>query len=375
MRVLFAAGGTGGHINPALAAAGEIKRRHPESAILFIGTKEKMESRLVPAAGFDFKTIRISGFQRGFSPEQIKENLLTVKRMFTASAQAKKIIKDFKPDVVVGFGGYISGPVVRAAQKLKIPTAIHEQNAYPGVANKALARRADKVMLTTEAAADRMTCKNAPVITGLPVRAELLEADRDFSRAELGIADDTPLILSMGGSLGARAINEAMVTLIAEKAKNSDCIFIHATGQYGLWVPDKLKERGINPTSVPNVHIREYIDDMARCLSAADLVIGRAGASSLSEIEALGKASILIPSPNVAENHQYHNAMTLAQKGAAILIEEKDLTGERLISEVNTLLSDRKKLKDIGDNAKKLAINNAQERIADIIDALATPRR
>ncbi len=370
MRVLFAAGGTGGHINPALAVAGEIRRRYPNAAILFVGTKEKMEARLVPAAGYDFKTIRISGFKRGFSPSEIKENLLTVKRMFTASAQAKKIIKEFKPDAVVGFGGYISGPVVRAAEKMGIPTAIHEQNAYPGVANKALARRVDKVMLTVSAAADRMTCKNPPVVTGMPVRAELLNADRDFSRAELGITGDVPLILSMGGSLGARAVNEAMVELIAHKAKKNDCIFIHAMGQYGLWVPDKLKEKSVDTNSAPNVHIREYIDDMARCLSAADLVIGRAGASSLSEIEALGKASILIPSPNVTENHQYHNAMALAEKSAAVLIEEKDLTGERLIREVDALLSDRARLKSIGDNAKKLAITNAQEKIADIVEIL-----
>lgn len=370
MRVIIAAGGTGGHINPALAVASKIKECNSEADILFIGTKEKMEAKLVPAAGFPFKSISISGFKRGFSPKDIKENIHTIIKMFVSSFEAKRIITKFEPDIVIGFGGYVSGPVVRAAAKLGIKTAIHEQNAYPGVANKALAKMVDKVMLTVEDAKERMNCKNAPVVTGLPIRPEMLTVNRDFARAELSVGSDKKIILSMGGSLGAEAVNKAIVELIAKKHKDPSLIFIHSTGQYGLWVPDKLKEKGVDIEKVGNINIREYIDDMARILSAADLVICRAGASTLTEIQALGKASILIPSPNVTENHQYYNAMSLVKNGAAVLIEEKDLTGERLINEVDKLLKNEDKLKEIGDNAKKMAITGSLDIIYKVIKEL-----
>ena len=371
MRIIFAAGGTGGHINPALAAAGEIRERFPDAEILFIGTKDKMEAKLVPAAGFKFKTIEISGFYRQLSLENIKRNLVTLSHLLSSSKEAKKIILDFKPDVVVGFGGYVSGPVVRMAAKLGIHTAIHEQNAYPGITNKALAKEVDKVMLTVEKAKEYLEAKNPPVVTGLPVRGEILRADRGVSRAELGIRDNQKLILSMGGSLGAETINKAMVELIAENHCNKNLYFLHATGQFGLWVPDKLREKGVDPDKEDNVEIREYINDMARCMSAADIVICRAGASSLSEIEALGKASILIPSPNVAENHQYHNAMALTQKDAAVLIEEKNLNAESFGKVFTSLINDEGRIKTLSENVKKLAITDAKERIADIIVSLA----
>ena len=371
MRIIFAAGGTGGHINPALAAAGEIRERFPDAEILFIGTKDKMEAKLVPAAGFKFKTIEISGFYRQLSLENIKRNLVTLSHLLSSSKEAKKIILDFKPDVVVGFGGYVSGPVVRMAAKLGIHTAIHEQNAYPGITNKALAKEVDKVMLTVEKAKEYLEAKNPPVVTGLPVRGEILRADRGVNRAELGIRDNQKLILSMGGSLGAETINKAMVELIAENHCNKNLYFLHATGQFGLWVPDKLREKGVDPDKEDNVEIREYINDMARCMSAADIVICRAGASSLSEIEALGKASILIPSPNVAENHQYHNAMALTQKDAAVLIEEKNLNAESFGKVFSSLINDEGRIKTLSENAKKLAITDAKEKIADIIVSLA----
>ncbi|HZK21016.1 MAG TPA: undecaprenyldiphospho-muramoylpentapeptide beta-N-acetylglucosaminyltransferase [Oscillospiraceae bacterium] len=370
MRVIIAAGGTGGHINPALAVASKIKEHDSEADILFIGTKEKMEAKLVPAAGFPFKSISISGFKRGFSPKEIKENIHTVIKMLVSSAQAKRIITEFEPDIIIGFGGYVSGPVVRAGAKLGIKTAIHEQNAYPGVANKALAKMVDKVMLTVKDAIERMNCKNTPVVTGLPIRPEMLTVDRDFARAELSVGSDKKIILSMGGSLGAKAINEAMVELIAKKHNDPSLIFIHSTGQYGLWVPDALKEKGVDTRQAGNVNIREYIDDMARVLAAADIVICRAGASTLTEIQALGKASILIPSPNVTENHQYHNAMSLVRNDAAVLIEEKDLTGERLIKEVDSLLKNPDKIKKIGENARKMAITSSLDIIYTVIKEL-----
>ena len=369
MKILFAAGGTGGHINPALATAGEIRERYPDAEILFVGTKDKMEAKLVPAAGFDFTTIKISGFQRKLSIENIIRNLKTIFYLLFCTFSVKKILKKFKPDVVVGFGGYVSGPVVRTAAKMGIPTAIHEQNAYPGITNKTLAKIVDKVMLTAEEAEKYMQCKNPPAVTGLPVRGEMLRADRDFARAKLGIRDNQKLILSMGGSLGAMTINNAMVDLITDNYKNESLYFIHAMGQYGLWVPDKLKENGVD-MSAKNLELREYISDMDVCMPAADVVVCRAGASSLSELQALGKASILVPSPNVAENHQYHNAMALVNKGAALIVEEKDLTKEKMQSLFESLVNDDANRLSIEANAKAMAAIDAKEKIADIVLSL-----
>ncbi len=370
MKILFAAGGTGGHINPALATAGEIRERYPDAEILFVGTKDKMEAKLVPAAGFDFTTIKISGFQRKISIENIIRNLKTIFYLLFCTFSVKKILKKFKPDVVVGFGGYVSGPVVRTAAKMGIPTAIHEQNAYPGITNKTLAKIVDRVMLTAGEAEKYMQCKNPATVTGLPVRGEMLRADRDFARAKLGIKDDQKLILSMGGSLGAMTINNAMVDLITDNHKDESLYFIHAMGQYGLWVPDKLKENGVNIDTAKNIEIREYISDMEVCMPAADVVICRAGASSLSELQALGKASILIPSPNVAENHQYHNAMALVNKGAALIVEEKELTKEKMQSLFESLTKDDVNRLGIEANAKAMAVADAKEKIADIVLSL-----
>lgn len=372
MRFVFAAGGTGGHINPALAAAGELRRRHPDAEILFIGTPDHMEARLVPAAGFDFKTISIAGFQRKPTLKNMIKNIETVQLLLKSTGAVKAILRDFKPDVAVGFGGYVSGPVVRTAGQMGVKTAIHEQNAYPGVTNKALAKKADKVMLTVEAAKAHLSCKNEPIVTGLPIRREIFEADRAFARAALGVPEGAQMILSMGGSLGAKAINEAVCALISNLHTRKDLFFMHATGKYGKWVPDRLRENGVDLDTSKNVVIREYIDDMDICLAAADLVIGRAGASSLSEIEATGKASILIPSPNVAENHQYHNAMALVEQDAARLIEEKDLTADALTDLVDALVSHPTKLAQLGQNARKLAITDSAERICDILESLVS---
>ena len=366
-KILIATGGTGGHINPALAVAGYIRENYPKAQILFVGTAVKMEAQLVPAAGYDFKTIDIQGFSRDLTPSGIKQNIGTVIKLVKSSSQAKKIIKEFGPDVVLGFGGYVGGPVLRTACKLGIPTAIHEQNAFPGVTNKALAKLVDRVMLTAPEAEKYMQPKNPCVVTGLPVRGELINADREFSRAELGV-DERPVILSMGGSLGARVINNAVTQLIEERYERKDCYFLHATGKAGVGMFDVIeKEKNINLAENKHIMLREYINDMHRCMAAADLVICRAGASSLSEIQAMGKPSILVPYPYAAENHQYYNAMELVKNNAAILIEEKDFTGERLIKEIDSLLADRSRLEELGANAKKMAIYDATERIVSCI--------
>lgn len=368
-KIIFAAGGTGGHINPALAVAGEVRRRYPDAKILFIGTAEKMEARLVPAAGYDFKTIQISGFNRVLNLNGIKQNIKTLSHLLKSSSQAKKIIREFAPDVVIGFGGYVSGPVVRAAAKLGIPTAIHEQNAFPGVTNKTLAKMVDAVMLTAEQAAQYMQSKNPVIVTGLPVRGELLEADRDISRAELGL-DEKPLILSMGGSLGAKAINEAMLEVISNRWQANNCTFMHATGKDCKDFPERLAQNGVD-LNAKNIIVRDYINDMHRCLAAADLVICRAGASSLSEFQALGKPSILIPYPFATENHQFHNAKALADKGAAIVIEEKDLTSAKLMQQIDTLLESPGKLDAMGRAAKSMAVTDAQARIVEVLGKIA----
>ena len=366
--ILFAAGGTAGHINPALSVAGLVRYLHPGCDIHFVGTADHMEARLVPDAGYAFHTIEISGFQRSFSPSGIKRNLGTLKKLLTVTGQVNKLLDEIKPDLVVGTGGYVSGPVLRAAVKAGIPTAIHEANAWPGMANKALAPRVDAVMLTDMAAAGRMKCKNEPIHTGLPIRPELLRADRAQSRRELCL-DGRPMVLSTGGSLGARAVNEAVSGMIGLLCKDCTCCFHHAYGQYGAWMPERLKEAGVN-IDAPEITLREYIDDMARCISAADLVIGRGGASTVNEIQALGKPAIIIPSPNVAENHQFYNAKTLADRGAAIVIEEKDLTPALLAKAVRELVADPARLKAMGEAARAEAVTDANERIYEVLCGL-----
>lgn len=367
MKILFATGGTAGHINPALAVASYIREIYPDCEIMFIGTADHMESRLVPQAGFDFKTINISGFKRSFSPSAISHNIKTVFRLIKSSGDSKKIIKQFNPNVVVGFGGYVSGPVLQSAVKLGIPTCIHEQNAFPGITNKTLAKEVDKVMLTVEDAKKYLQPKNPVEITGLPVRGELLRADKAMSRAQLGIPDDKYLVLSFGGSLGAKPINEAMYDILLSSAESGRYCHIHSVGTNGTEYLEKFEKAGFVNGKKGTVEVRQYIDNMDVCMSAADLVIGRAGASSLSEIEAMGKASILIPSPYVAENHQFHNAMALVNRDAGFVIEEKDLTTQVLNDKINELLSDENKLKTVEKNAKAMAVTNSRERIAQII--------
>lgn len=364
-KILFATGGTGGHINPALAVAGYIRENYPKAEILFVGTADRMEAQLVPAAGYDFKTIEIQGFSRELNLGGLRHNIHTVELLLKSEKQAKRIITDFNPDVVIGFGGYVSGPVLSVAARMGIPTAVHEQNAFPGVTNKNLAKKVDVVMLTAPEAEKLLKPKNPCVVTGLPIRGEIIGANKEFARAEMKL-DSRPLILSMGGSLGARAINEAVKYLIEKRYDKKDCYFLHATGKAGVSLIDEIGKE-IDLGSNPQIMLREYINDMDRCLAAADLVVCRAGASSLSEIQALGKPSILVPYPYAAENHQYYNAKTMSDRDAAILIEEKDFTGERLLSEVEKLLSDPEKLGTMGENAKKMAILDASERITECI--------
>lgn len=366
MKVLLAGGGTAGHINPALAIAGYIKNKRNDAEFLFIGNRGGMEQRLVPQAGFDIKSITISGFKRSFSPKSMLENVKTVSRTFTSSREAKKIIAEFKPDICIGTGGYVSGPVIRTAAKMGIPCIIHEQNAYPGITNKMLAKSVKKVMLAVPDAKKYFDKNVDFVITGNPVRQEILTAKKEESRKELGL-DNRPVVLSFGGSLGARKINEAVADLVARSGIDGRYQHIHAYGSYGDWFPQLVEEKGTDIADCSNLDIRPYIDNMPTCMAAADLVICRAGAITLSEIQAMGKPAILIPSPNVAENHQYHNAMALVNAGAADILEEKDLTGAALMRKTDKMLLNPEKLEKYSENSRKMAITDANERIYSVV--------
>jgi UDP-N-acetylglucosamine--N-acetylmuramyl-(pentapeptide) pyrophosphoryl-undecaprenol N-acetylglucosamine transferase len=367
MKVLLAGGGTAGHINPALAIAGYIKEQEPDAEFLFIGNRDGMEQRLVSQAGYPIESVVISGFKRGFSPRDVAENVKTVHRSFQSRRTAKKIIRDFDPDICIGTGGYVSGPVILAAANLGYPTIIHEQNAYPGITNKMLARRVDTVMIAIADAEKHFPADAHFVVTGNPVRPAILATKHDEAKARLGLDDSRPIILSFGGSLGAKCINEAMADLIARSAKDGRYYHIHAYGQQGKWMPDLLKEKGVDPAVCDNLDVRQYIDNMNDCLAACDLVVSRAGAITLSEIQAKGRPAVLIPSPFVTENHQFHNAMSMVNQRAAMIIEQKDLTGEKLIGTVDAILGDPAVLEEYRRNAQRMAITDANERIYQVV--------
>lgn len=367
MKVVFVAGGTGGHINPALAVAGSLKEKYPDIKISFIGNRKGMEATLVPKMGYKFYPIDVAGFQRKISLNNIKRNAVAFYRMFKSTVQAEKILEILKPDIVVGTGGYTCGPVLRKAAKMGIKTATHEQNAFPGVTTKTLCKYVDEVMVAMPDAIKRLPDNRDYIVTGNPVRQSIVNTTKEEARKKLGL-DNRPMILSLGGSLGARAVNEAVADLIGWHANTGKYYHFHAIGKYGVdWMPDLIRSKGVDFEKLDNIRVFEYIYDMDLCMAAADLVINRAGASTISELQVKGMPSILIPSPNVAENHQYYNAKTLSDNGAAILIEEKDLTGDKLIETVKSLIDDKEKLLQMSENAKKTAVFDANERIYEVI--------
>lgn len=365
MNVLIAAGGTAGHINPALAIAGAIRRADPTAQIHFAGRQEGMEYRLVTQAGYPFHHIEITGFQRHLSWQNIKRNAVTLYNLALSGPKAKAMMREVQPDLVIGCGGYVSGPVVRCAAKMGIKTAIHEQNAFPGVTNKLLAPDVDLVFAAVPAAVEKLGAPQKTQVVGNPVRPEVFTEARDRAAARERIgAGDRTVILSFGGSLGARRINQVVADLCAwEQQTGQPVLHIHATGQYGVELFRELaREKGFAPGE--QLTVREYIQDMPQLLAAADLVISRAGALTLAELEAAGRAAILIPSPNVAENHQYYNALELEKAGAALVIEEKDLTGEKLVETVVGLLSAPGRLDRMGRAARSLSVDDSLDRIA-----------
>lgn len=369
MRILIAAGGTAGHINPALAIAGAMQKRHPEAEIHFAGRRGGMEYGLVTKAGYAFHPIEVNGIQRRLTPKNIVRNVVALYHLALSAPRADAILKEVQPDLVIGAGGYVSGPVVRAAAKKGIRTAIHEQNAFPGVTNKLLAKQADLVFAAMPDAVQRLGVPEKTTVTGNPVREEMFCQNRPAARRALGARDGQIVIISFGGSLGAQVLGERVAELAQWELANRDFIHIHATGSIEKVDFAALAARlGIDHS--PKFIIREYIDNMPQLLAAADLVISRAGALTLAEIAAVGRASVLIPSPNVAENHQYHNAMQLQKLGAAVVVEEKDLTGEGLVEIVDQLTKDPAGLMEMGMKARALAQPDSLQKICDQLDKL-----
>ena len=368
MRVLMTGGGTAGHINPALAIAAKIEQENPDAEILFVGAKGRMETTLVPQAGYAIRTVDVRGFQRRLSVKNVGRNLSAAVHAVTAGRESTRILREFRPDIAIGTGGYVCGPVLRKAAQMGIPVVVHESNAYPGMTVKMLAKHAT-VLLADEAARRYLPPETKVVVTGNPIRADFLRLDKQQARRELGL-DDRPLILSFGGSLGAERINAVMAEVLRRSHEKGGYQHIHGAGRRGYAsLCAQLQEQGV-PLQGDGIWVREYIDDMPRCMAAADLVISRSGAMTLSELPAAGKASILIPSPNVAENHQYHNAMALANRGAARCIEEKDLTPDVLWGAMTDIVDHPDVLHDMAAKARGAAILDAADRIYDVIKTI-----
>ncbi|MBR4100377.1 MAG: undecaprenyldiphospho-muramoylpentapeptide beta-N-acetylglucosaminyltransferase [Oscillospiraceae bacterium] len=371
MKVLLAGGGTGGHINPALAIAGIISSHCPDAEFLFVGTPNGMESKLIPQAGYRIEHIKVAGFQRKLTPVNIGRNVKALWYLASSGSRAKQILKEFKPDIAIGTGGYVAGPIIRMAAKMGIPTAIHEQNAYPGMTNRLLAKEVDHVMLTVKEALEFFDKEGLQyTVTGLPVRAELRKKSKAQARAELGF-DDSFCLLSFGGSLGAGCINDTMAEVLKwHTGKKLDINHIHGYGGMGKdTFPQKMQEYGI-PEKSSRIRVSEYIHDMDTCMAAADLVVCRSGATGLAELEALGKPSILIPSPIVTGNHQLHNANVLGKAGAAIVIEQKNVTAEDMIARIEELYQNRDKLRNMAQNAAALAVKDTEDRIWNVVESL-----
>lgn len=358
MRVIMTGGGTGGHIYPAIAIADRIMMRTNGSEIIFVGTKKGLESDLVPKHGYPLKFIEVSGINR----KRMLANVKVIKQYVAAKRKAKQIIADFKPDIVIGTGGYVAGPVVKAASEMGIKTCIHEQNASPGLTNRMLEPKVNKVFLGFQEASKHFKDPKKHIFSGNPVRDEFFGVDRQAKRRALGLEEDQFAILVFGGSRGAGRINKAMLDVIGTFAGKSDYQIFFATGQhYYKPILKELEERDI--ALADNIHIIEYIDHMEDYLTAADLAITRSGALTVAEITVCGVASVLIPSPNVTGDHQTFNAEAIADKGGAILLPESELTGEKLCSIIEGLKNDQEAVAEMAAIAKK----NAPLDASDII--------
>ncbi len=357
MKVIFAGGGTGGHINPALSIADYLRKRDESFEALFIGTRRGLETKLVPAAGYDIKYIDICGFDR----KNLLKNFSVAAKLVKANADCVRIIKDFKPDAVVCTGGYASGPVAIAAKKCGVPSLIHEQNVYPGLTVKGAERYVNYVAVSFDETVNQMKKREKCVVTGNPVREEILLADKKKSREKLGISDDEKFVLIFGGSLGAAKINDAVIGMIA-KITDMNIRVLFGTGERNY--KEVLERIGDVPQ---NVTVTPYINNMAEVMAAADLAVTRSGAITVSELACLNKPAILIPSPNVVRNHQEQNAKEFADADAALMLKESELSPESLLDAIISLTSDEERLTKMAENMESFAKKDALGEIAKLI--------
>ncbi len=365
MKLYITGGGTGGHVTPGLAIAKYFEKQRPDTIVKFAGSVRGIENKLVPREGYPLDTIEVIGLSRSLSPKGVAHNVKAVGLAASAVGRAKKLLKGMRPDCVIGCGGYASFAVVAAAQQLGIPTVLLEVNAFPGKVTKLLSKKAKKVLVCFEKAKEILGGGDKVVVTGSPVREEILSTERETARKKFGLSGDDQFVVSFWGSMGAKYMNEHMAGTIAiECRKNVAYRHIHASGSAAKdWMPKMVKELGGDLGSHSKIEITEYIYDMADCLAAADLVVCRAGAATMGELCMLGRPSILVPSPYVAENHQEKNARALEDAGGCRVLLEKDASPEKLYESIQEMLSDRERLRSMGQNATKLAPKDARAKI------------
>lgn len=367
MKFVITCGGTAGHINPGLAVADKIKKIHPESEFLFIGAEGHMEEDLIPRAGYMLKTVNISNISREMSLQGMVHNLVTAKNLVISLAESRKILKDFKPHMCIGTGGYVCYPVLKAAHDLGIKTLVHESNALPGLTTKMLADTADIICVGFEDSVQYYHHSERVHVTGTPVRGEFFTLTRDIARESLGIKKDERVVVSLWGSLGAGHMNNIVGEMLPNVCRDGEFTFIHATGkQYYPSFMDKIN------TTCPdyagkNVRISDYIYNSPLWMNAADLVLCRAGASTLAELCYTGTPAIIVPSPNVTNNHQEHNARVLESAGGAIVMLENEFTSEQFYSTVKDTVCDSEKIKSMSSCMKKLSVDSAAEIICELI--------
>jgi len=366
---LFVCGGSAGHINPAIAIAEEMRRRLPESNILFVGADRTLEKKLVPEAGFKLVNIKMSGLRRGFSLGNIIFNLQTVKNLLAAGIKSSKLLKEQKPDAVIGTGGSICYPVLKRASKMGILTYVLEPNASPGLAVRMLSSFADKIFVTYKGQENKYKKPSRVVYTGTPLKSGFIEITEPQNNQKKSEKQTKPLVVSFWGSVGAQGMNIKIADFIKHNIKDHKFNHIHATGTAGSVkdIISRLNNMGINEVSAPTADLREYIEDMPTVMRNAEIVISRSGASTIVELSALKKPAILIPSPNVTENHQEENAKKIQEAGAALLIREDECTGDILYDKVISLLDDKNKLKKMSDAQEMLSVKDAAAKIVEIV--------
>ena len=362
MKVIIAAAGTGGHINPGIAIANKIEKEQKNSEIIFIGTDRGIEKDLVPRAGYELKTLEVYGLSKKLTINNMKKMLKTLQSV----KKAKQIIKEFNPDVVIGTGGYICGPVLKAAQQLRIPTALHESNSFPGLAVKMLEKNTDVIMVGLEEAKKNLRKAKKVVLTGTPTKIndlKLEEMKKYFLKEKLELNPELPLVLVFGGSQGAKKINDVMIEIIKNK-QNKNYQIVWAVGPKNYEeVATILREENINIENLENIKALPYIYNMEEYMNVAELLVCRSGAITITEIAKLGKPAIFIPLPNVSQNHQEKNARVLEKIGAAKIILNNELTQEGLIKEIEQIITNKSTLVQMGENAHTINIENVEEKI------------